>query len=112
MRALVTGGAGFIGSHLIDRLVAEGHQVTAIDNLSTGSTNNIAHIAEKLNLVKGDIRDADLIVVLEHGRVHSSGTHARLMAEGGLYSHLARLQFLSGGEQASGASRDNAERPL
>ncbi len=45
MRILVTGGAGFIGSHLCDRLLAEGHEVIAMDNLVTGSTDNIAHLA-------------------------------------------------------------------
>jgi UDP-glucose 4-epimerase len=43
MRVLVTGGAGFIGSHLVDRLVANGHDVTVIDNLSVGVIDNIAH---------------------------------------------------------------------
>ena len=45
MRILVTGGAGFIGSHLCDRLLADGHEVMAMDNLITGSTDNIAHLA-------------------------------------------------------------------
>jgi dTDP-glucose 4,6-dehydratase len=45
MRILITGGAGFIGSHLCDRLLAEGHDVIAMDNLVTGSTDNIAHLA-------------------------------------------------------------------
>ena len=45
MRILVTGGAGFLGSHLCDRLLAEGHDVVAMDNLITGSTDNIAHLA-------------------------------------------------------------------
>jgi dTDP-glucose 4,6-dehydratase len=45
MRILVTGGAGFIGSHLCDRLLLEGHEVIAMDNLITGSTDNIAHLA-------------------------------------------------------------------
>jgi dTDP-glucose 4,6-dehydratase len=45
MRILVTGGAGFLGSHLVDRLLAEGHDVVAMDNLLTGSTDNIAHLA-------------------------------------------------------------------
>ena len=44
MRILVTGGAGFLGSHLCDRLLAEGHEVVAMDNLITGSTDNIAHL--------------------------------------------------------------------
>lgn len=45
MRILVTGGAGFLGSHLCDRLLAEGHDVIAMDNLVTGNTDNIAHLA-------------------------------------------------------------------
>lgn len=45
MRILITGGAGFLGSHLCDRFLAEGHQVVAIDNLITGNVNNIAHLA-------------------------------------------------------------------
>ncbi len=45
MRVLVTGGAGFLGSHLCDRLLAEGHEVIAMDNLLTGTTDNIAHLA-------------------------------------------------------------------
>lgn len=45
MRVLVTGGAGFIGSHLCERLLSEGHEVLAMDNLITGSTDNIAHLA-------------------------------------------------------------------
>ncbi|HKB69450.1 MAG TPA: UDP-glucuronic acid decarboxylase family protein [Thermoanaerobaculia bacterium] len=44
MRVLVTGGAGFLGSHLCDRLLAEGHDVIAMDNLITGNTRNIAHL--------------------------------------------------------------------
>ena len=43
MRILVTGGAGFIGSHLVDRLISDGHTVTAIDDLSVGTMDNIAH---------------------------------------------------------------------
>ena len=57
MRILVTGGAGFIGSHLCDRLLADGHQVIAMDNLSTGSVDNIAHLAghERFHFVKHDV---------------------------------------------------------
>lgn len=49
MRILITGGAGFIGSHLCDRMLAEGHTVIAMDNLITGNTDNIAHLAGNPN---------------------------------------------------------------
>jgi dTDP-glucose 4,6-dehydratase len=57
MRILITGGAGFIGSHLCDRLVADGHHVIAMDNLSTGSVDNIAHLAghERFHFIKHDV---------------------------------------------------------
>ena len=48
-RAVVTGGAGFLGSHLSDRLLAEGYSVVAVDNLVTGSTDNIAHLHDNPN---------------------------------------------------------------
>ena len=48
MRALVTGGAGFLGSHLCDRLLADGHEVMALDNLFTGSKRNLAVLVERL----------------------------------------------------------------
>ena len=44
MRALITGGAGFVGSHLSEALLADGHEVFALDNLSTGSIDNIEHL--------------------------------------------------------------------
>src|SRR5215472_17447619 len=47
--SVVTGGAGFLGSHLVDRLLAEGHHVIAIDNLITGNTSNIGHLAGNKN---------------------------------------------------------------
>lgn len=57
MRVLVTGGAGFLGSHLCDRLLAEGHTVVAMDNLVTGNTDNIAHLAgnPRFSFVKHDV---------------------------------------------------------
>ena len=61
MRVLITGGAGFIGSHLADHYVAEGHQVTVLDNFSTGSKTNISHLEGKITVVDGDIRRIDLI---------------------------------------------------
>jgi UDP-glucose 4-epimerase len=61
MRVLITGGAGFIGSHLADALIARGDQVIALDNFSTGSTANIKHITKNLEIIDGDIRNTDLI---------------------------------------------------
>ena len=61
MRVLVTGGAGFIGSHLADALIARGDQVVALDNFSTGSTANINHITKNFEIIDGDIRNVDLI---------------------------------------------------
>jgi len=57
LRILITGGAGFIGSHLCDRLLAEGHQVIAMDNLSTGSVANIAHLSghDNFTFTKHDV---------------------------------------------------------
>jgi UDP-glucose 4-epimerase len=61
MRVLITGGAGFIGSHLADALIARGDHVVALDNFSTGSTANIKHITKNFEIIDGDIRNAELI---------------------------------------------------
>ncbi len=61
MRVFITGGAGFIGSHLADHYVAAGDQVTILDNFSTGSKNNIAHLEGKITTVDGDIRNIELV---------------------------------------------------
>jgi UDP-glucose 4-epimerase len=61
MKVFITGGAGFIGSHLCDALVAEGKEVTILDNLSTGSKKNIAHLEGKIRVFQGDIRDQNLV---------------------------------------------------
>ena len=60
----ITGGAGFIGSHLCDALVAEGKEVTILDNLSTGSKKNIVHLEGKIKVFQGDIRDQNLVETL------------------------------------------------
>ena len=61
MRAFITGGAGFIGSHLADALIARCDSVTILDNLSTGSKKNIAHLEGKITVHEGDIRDKELV---------------------------------------------------
>lgn len=66
-RALVTGGAGFIGSHLADELVSQGCRVTVLDNLATGHRRNIEHLADRIDFVHGDIRDTELLDRLVQG---------------------------------------------
>ena len=61
MRVLITGGAGFIGSHLADALIARGDQVVALDNFSTGSASNTKHFTKNFELVEGDIRNTALV---------------------------------------------------
>ena len=61
MRVLITGGAGFIGSHLADALISRGDHVIALDNFSTGTTANIKHIIKNFEIIDGDIRNTELI---------------------------------------------------
>lgn len=61
---LVTGGAGFIGSNLVDRLLELGHRVRVIDNFSTGLRTNLAHVQDSVELIEGDIQSYE--------RVHNS----------------------------------------
>ncbi|MFB3066253.1 MAG: SDR family oxidoreductase [Planctomycetota bacterium] len=60
-RALVTGGAGFIGSHLVDRLVREGVETVVLDDFSTGRRENLADAGGKIELHKADLRDAEAV---------------------------------------------------
>ena len=75
MKYLITGGAGFIGSHLAERLIARGDQVVVFDNLSTGSTNNLISISQKIKFKQGNILDKALA--------------NRLVAESDYVVHLA-----------------------
>jgi UDP-glucose 4-epimerase len=61
MRVFITGGAGFIGSHLADACIARGDEVNILDNMSTGSRTNIAHLEGKVTVHEGDIRDKALV---------------------------------------------------
>lgn len=61
MRALVTGGAGFIGSHLVDGLLEAGHAVTVLDNLATGLRSNLNHCIERIRFIEGDIRRLETV---------------------------------------------------
>ena len=63
MKYLITGGAGFIGSHLSDALIARGDQVVVLDNLSTGNRSNIEQLLSHPNftLIEGSILDAHLV---------------------------------------------------
>jgi nucleoside-diphosphate-sugar epimerase len=60
MRALVTGGAGFIGSHIVDRLISDGHEVIVLDDFSTGHRSNLTE-HKALTIVEGDISNADTV---------------------------------------------------
>ncbi len=60
-KALVTGGAGFIGSHLADALVESGVEVVVVDNLATGHRDNLDRIADRITFLEGDIRDRNLM---------------------------------------------------
>jgi UDP-glucose 4-epimerase len=58
---LVTGGAGFIGSHLVDGLLQTGHSVRVLDNLSTGDIANLAHVRSRIQMIEGDITNSETV---------------------------------------------------
>jgi nucleoside-diphosphate-sugar epimerase len=67
MRYLVTGGAGFIGSHIVDELVRRGHSVVVLDNLSTGKESNLASVRDKIELSTGSVTDLAAVQAACHG---------------------------------------------
>jgi UDP-glucose 4-epimerase len=60
-RALVTGGAGFIGSHLVERLLADGFAVRVLDDFSSGREENLAAVEDRIELVRGDVCDSEIV---------------------------------------------------
>jgi UDP-glucose 4-epimerase len=58
---LVTGGAGFIGSHIVERLVGDGHRVRVLDDFSAGKEENLAPWIDRIELVRGDIRNTEIV---------------------------------------------------
>jgi UDP-glucose 4-epimerase len=88
MRVAVTGGAGFIGSHLVERLVSRGDEVSVLDNLSSGKLENLSRVLQRVKFVEGDIRD--------HMAIRSALEGAEVVV------HLAALTSV----------RESMERPL
>jgi nucleoside-diphosphate-sugar epimerase len=66
-KVLVTGGAGFIGSHLVDALLARGDDVRVLDNFSTGDRRNLLHVAAHIEIVEGDLRSFERVLTAVRG---------------------------------------------
>jgi UDP-glucose 4-epimerase len=96
MRYLVTGGAGFIGSHLVEALVARGDQVTVLDNLSTGDASNLAAVEGRYRMVHGSVLDAllvDDLVAEADVVIHlAAAVGVRLIVEKPLHSLITNIR--------------------
>jgi UDP-glucose 4-epimerase len=115
MRYLITGGAGFIGSHLADALIARGDEVVALDDLSTGRESNVAHLegTQAFRLVRGSVLDEDIVDAL----VGESDVVAHLAAAVGVELIVKRpLHSLTtnirGAEVVLGAAQTHARKVL
>ena len=87
MKILITGGAGFVGSHLADKFIAQGHEITVIDDLSTGRYSNVAHLEghERFRLIIDTVLNAKLMeeLIRETDRVYhmASAVGVKLIME-------------------------------
>ncbi len=107
MKYLITGGAGFIGSHLAERLIARGDQVVVLDNLSTGDTNNLYSIKDEIRFVQGNILDKGLIDDL----VAESDFVVNLAASLGVFNIVNKpLESLITNLKGSGIVIESADR--
>ena len=105
MKVLVTGGAGFIGSHIVDQLLAEGHQVVVVDDLSTGSLDNVNPQA---SFVRLSVLDGELLGLFEREKFDAALHLAAQTIVGSSLEHpdidarvnvLGTLQVLEGCRQ-------------
>ncbi len=70
MRVIITGGAGFIGSHTVEEFLSAGYEVVVVDNLRTGSVENIKHVMEKITFIEADICNEDVLIdVIKEGDI-------------------------------------------
>lgn len=111
---LVTGGAGFIGSHLCEALVNKGHNVVCMDNLSTGNKNNIFHLHENFKFVKGDANSIeDLKPVFAENRFDSVFHYAALVGVERTLKHpLAVLNDVNGIQHILRLAKDNGTKEV
>jgi UDP-glucose 4-epimerase len=87
-RVVVTGGAGFIGSHLVERLVGDGHEVTVLDDFSTGRLEHLERCLHRIAVIEGSITDAGACARVMRGAGHVFHLAARASVEGSLRDPL------------------------
>lgn len=114
MHALVTGGSGFIGSHLVRELLRRSHKVTVIDDLSTGSSNNIESLLDNpdLSFVEGDVREADTLAPLVEQTDFSYHLAAAVGVKRIMDEPLASLEILIRGTSTLIELASQKKKPL